>query len=581
MMQDANSNEDVQQTSRTSSRSRSPSSSPDSSPRQRYQGEGQQIQMQMQQCSNALPLQLQQMENAMPMQMQQLPPPPVSFGRPKGYGKGVSKGKGKGTHSFRDDDDIEATRVTTVEPQPEEEVLSSGPLSISTRLEYTSLKKDEMHNVFGLVSLQAAEAAQLESDAAEIDQRTPVDVVCVLDVSSSMSGRKIQLLKDAVAFVIGEMQPSDRLSIVSFNHLGQRLSPLKKMTQEGKDVSQQTAMRLIASGGTSIASVLDCGIAVMEQRRQRNPVGAVFLLTDGQDSTSRDQIQQLVGRARAAHCSVYAFGFGEDHDTAILNAIAESAQTPFTYVERLDTIRNVFAGAVNGLMSVAAQGIELRIMPEIGCTLAAIHTPFTHTSNDDGSAVVLIPDAFEGERRDIVIELRVPAASVEGSVALLSTSAKYLAVREQATIQTPQTYLHAQRTSTAEPEGEPDAEVVEQRQRVEVTTALESAIAQGEQGHFDKAQEVLAKSADVLRQSRAQTNVSRALLAEVQDAQDRLKDERAWRHGGQAEVTNAMCMHKQQRCTTTDESVSAFQKCSKSLYANSRQKAAISRSSMY
>jgi hypothetical protein len=317
----------------------------------------------------------------------------------------------------------------------------------------------------------------------------------------------------------------------------------------------------------------------MEQRRQRNPVSSVFLLTDGQDSTSRDQIQQLIGRARVSHSSVYAFGFGADHDTNILNAIAESAQTPFTYVERLDTIRNVFAGAVNGLMSVAAQGIDLRIVPEAGCTLTAIHTPFTQTSSDDGSAVVHIPDAFEGERRDVVIELRVPAASVEGSVSLLRASAKYLAVREQATVQTPDTHLYAERSS--EPEGEPDAEVVQQRQRIEVTTALESAIAEGEKGDFDKAQEVLTKSADVLRKSRAQTDVSRALLAEVEDAQDRLRDESSWRQGGQAEVTNAMCMHKQQRCTTTDESASAYMKCSKSLYTNSRQKSAIARSSAY
>merc|ERR1719335_1127582 len=224
------------------------------------------------------------------------------------------------------------------------------------------------------------------------------------------------------------------------------------MTSEGKDSSQQALMQLFASGGTSIASGLDCGIAVIEQRRQRNPVGAIFLLTDGRDGTSKEQIQQLVNRSRAAHCSLYAFGFGEDHDTTVLNAIAESAQTPFTYVERLDTIRNVFAGAVNGLMSVAAQGIELRIMPEVGCTLSAIHTPFTHTSNDDGSSVVLIPDAFEGERRDIVIELRVPAASVEGSVALLQASARYHAVREQAVVQTPAAHLYA--TRTAEPEGE-------------------------------------------------------------------------------------------------------------------------------
>merc|ERR1712224_383591 len=167
--------------------------------------------------------------------------------------------------------------------------------------------------------------------------------------------------------------------------------------------------------------------------------------------------------------------------------------TPFTYVERLDTIRNVFAGAVNGLMSVAAQRIELRIMPESGCTLTAIHTPFTYTRDgaENSAAIVQIPDAFEGERRDIVIELRVPAASVDGSVALLQASARYYAVREQTTVQTPDLHLYAERT--LEPEGEPDAEVVEQRQRIEVTNALENSLMQCEQGHFDKAKEVLSE----------------------------------------------------------------------------------------
>jgi Mg-chelatase subunit ChlD len=489
-----------------------------------------------------------------------------------------------GKYGFQDDDSIPHQLSAQPEPsQPEDELLSCGPLSISTRLEYTSLRKDEMHNVFGLVSLQAAEAAveleQIPEEQAKQEERTPVDIVCVLDRSGSMSGAKIQLVKDAVAFVITEMQPNDRLSLVSFHHGAERHTPLKKMTAEGKDTSQQAMAQIYASGGTSIANGLDCGIAIMEQRRQRNPVGAVFLLTDGQDSTSREQIQQLVNRARSVHCSVYAFGFGEDHNTTTLNAIAESAQTPFTYVERLDTIRNVFAGAVNGLMSVAAQGIELRIMPENGCKLTAIHTPFTYTrqEGEDSAATVKIPDAFEGERRDVVIELRVPAASVDGSVALLQASARYYAVRERAAVQTQLVQLRAERT--AEPEGEPDAEVVEQRQRIEVTNALENSIAQCEQGHFDKAQEVLSQRAESLRRNSAQTPVSLALLAEVEDAQDRLKDEQAWKNGGHAEVSNAMWMHRQQRCTNTDESMSfRCEKSSKALYTNSRQRASIKRS---
>jgi len=89
----------------------------------------------------------------------------------------------------------------------------------------------------------------------------------------------------------------------------------------------------------------------------------------------------------------------------VLSAISESAQTPFTFVEKLDTIKEAFAGAVSGLMSVVAQGIELRIVPEGGCVLAALHTHFTcrREAGQDGPATVLIPDAFTGERRDIVV----------------------------------------------------------------------------------------------------------------------------------------------------------------------------------
>jgi len=143
-----------------------------------------------------------------------------------------------------------------------------------------------MHNVFGLVSLQAAETVGLEDSAAELDERMPVDVVCVLDVSSSMSGQKVQLVKDAVAFVISEMQPNDRLSIVSFNHSAQRHTPLKKMTSEGKDSSQQALMQLFASGGTSIASGLDCGIAVMHPCEIVEAVIKAFLFAISDKGTS-------------------------------------------------------------------------------------------------------------------------------------------------------------------------------------------------------------------------------------------------------------------------------------------------------
>lgn len=482
-------------------------------------------------------------------------------------------------YSFADDTPLD---MVYVPPQPEEETLAVGPLTLSTRLEYTSLKKDEAYNVFALVSLQAAEAHVADdcaSPAPNASDRAQVDITCVLDVSGSMNGEKIQLVKDAVMFIIDEMLPGDRLSIVSFNHDAARQTALTRMDMSGKDAARQSILRLTASGGTSIRAGLDCGTQVMEQRRQRNGVGAIFLLTDGQDSTSPSDVQELVSRARAAHCGVYAFGFGQDHDTSTLSAIAEAALTPFTYVEDPSSIKHAFAGAVAGIMSVAAQSIELHIAPDAGCTLASLHTHFTNRrEGESGAAVVSIPDAFAGERRDVVVELYVPAASADsatGFAPLLRTSARYRAVREQALVQMPEVCLHAERTE--EPEGEPDEEVTTQRHRIEVTNALEQAIAQGEQGQFEEAQGMLDTTFEKVRSSPAQNEVSKALLSELSDARCRLSSAAEWGKGGHAELTDAMMMHRHQRCTNMTPSKSSPEKSSKQLYLRTSQRSSISR----
>merc|ERR1712167_390411 len=100
-----------------------------------------------------------------------------------------------------------------------------------------------------------------------------------------MQGEKLDLVKQAVRFIIDEMTPADRLSLVTFNSDAERKLPLNKMDGAGKDGATQAMMRLTAGGGTQILGGLECGVAVMEQRRQRNPVGAILLLTDGRNNS--------------------------------------------------------------------------------------------------------------------------------------------------------------------------------------------------------------------------------------------------------------------------------------------------------
>merc|ERR1712187_916812 len=58
-----------------------------------------------------------------------------------------------------------------------------------------------------------------------------------------------------------------------------------------------------------------------------------------------------------------------------------------------------------------------------------------------------------------------------------------------------------------------------------------------------------------------------AVLGELNDAHGRLKSASDWNDGGLAEVTDAMWMHRNQRCTTMVNSKSnRVEKCSKQLY---------------
>lgn len=452
------------------------------------------------------------------------------------------------------------------QPEPDPLSDSEGPLSLAARVEYSALPRGQTQDVFGLVTVQASAV----SPAGGIE-RQPTDVVCVLDVSTSMlQDNKIGHVRSAMKFIIENSDPKDRLSIVTFNNSASRALRLRSMTSTGKDDANIMAMRLAANGGTSIAAGLDMGLRVLEQRRQRNKVSAILLLTDGQDSSTRQRLPGLIARARQEGCALYAFGFGSDHDASLLSEFAEQAQTPFTYVEDTENLQEIFAGAVGGLTSVVAQGVALTLTCHV--PLKALHTPFEVQRDPDGKrAVVRIPDIFAGERRDFVVELEVPAGESYGQELLLESFLRYSDLLRGANVQTPTVSMHTARVDEPEPDLEPDEEVSAQRERVEVMQALQAASSYGDGGNFEQARSVLSSAEERMSRKKTKTPMSTALGAELADAKSRMASRSAWESGGRAEVKDAMQMHKVQRCTNVSHSSKSRAKCSKAMYSSPAQ----------
>merc|ERR1712070_664360 len=375
-----------------------------------------------------------------------------------------------------------------------------------------------------------------------------------------------------------QADPKDRLSIVAFNSNADRVLRLRKMDAEGKDSASVATLQLNAGGGTSIAAGLSIGLQVMEQRRQRNKVSSILLLTDGQDGSTRQQLPGLIARAQQASCSVYAFGFGRDHDAALLSDLAEQTQTPFTYVEDTDNIREAFAGAVGGLTSIVAQRVQLTISSHV--PLKNVHTPFALQRISDTSATVTIPDIFAGERRDVLVEVQVPAGNdTSGQTILLDAHVCYTDLKTGCVVQTTPVTMEASRVDEPQPEAEPDEEVSAQRDRVEVTQALQQATAQSDIGNFTEAQRVLDVTDQRMKCKKVKTKMAEAMCSEIADAKNRTQSRAAWESGGRAEVRDAMQMHTMQRSTNMMVSSSAsVMRCSKAMYCNARQESYMKRS---
>merc|ERR1711972_417275 len=138
------------------------------------------------------------------------------------YSRGYSRGSiaiegDTNAAGFNDDDpvDIMGTSMPVASLEPEPDTSVEGSLSLSTRIEYSAMPSGRTQDVFGLVTVQAGACPQPSGENSE--ERQPMDIIGVLDVSGSMRGDKIRQVQDATRFIIEQADAKDRVGLVAFN----------------------------------------------------------------------------------------------------------------------------------------------------------------------------------------------------------------------------------------------------------------------------------------------------------------------------------------------------------------------------
>ncbi|KAJ0236000.1 Uncharacterized protein HA466_0260140 [Hirschfeldia incana] len=415
-----------------------------------------------------------------------------------------------------------------------------------------------------LVHLKAEGGVSVSDDDRQASTRAPLDLITVLDVSGSMEGTKLQLLKNAVSFVIDNLSERDRLSVIAFSSNARRLFPLRLMTENGKREAIHSVNSLVAGGGTNIAEGLKIGARVIADRRWKNPVSGMMLLSDGQDNftLSRSHSHSQV-RLRADYESllpssripIHTFGFGVDHDAELMHTISQVSSGTFSFIEAESVIRDAFAQCIGGLLSVVVldQVVEIECIHEEGLKIASVKAGSyrNRRSSDGRTAKIDVGDMYAEEERDFLVILELPRCEDE-SMALVKIRCVYKDAVSREIVRVESEELRIGRPEELTGEEVVSIEVDRQLNRFLVSEAMSEARVLADGGDLEGAVGVLRNRERVLAETqsaRGGDGLVQSLSSELSALQERMSSRRMYERSGRAYAFSSMSSHSAQRAT--------------------------------
>ena len=145
-------------------------------------------------------------------------------------------------------------------------------------------------------------------------------VVLIIDKSSSMEGRKIELARLAAIGVVENLRPIDTVGVLIFDNSFQWAVPVRKA--DDRSAIKKLISGITPDGGTQIAP------ALTEAYQKILPQTAVYkhivLLTDG--ISEEGDSMALTREALANHVTISTVGLGQDVNRAFLEKVATSAE---------------------------------------------------------------------------------------------------------------------------------------------------------------------------------------------------------------------------------------------------------------
>ena len=450
------------------------------------------------------------------------------------------------------------------------------------------------------VDLNLTAPTYVEEDNA----RTQVDLVAVIDRSGSMSGDKIDLVKETLQFVLTQLTAKDRLCLIIYDDEVESLFELTYVTEENRSFLESKINSITTRGSTNLCGGLLKGMrAVTSRTGIQAYVASVLLLTDGLANAGISSTEGILRAMRFCkkqrrrrkkkvkkrrkiiwsiygtllpkkqkkkrkkkkkkkenivetvtpvfQGTVYTFGYGSDHNASMLKDISQAGNGVYFFIDTNEKIPESFADCLGGLLSTVGQNISLKIELSNGATISEFIAKKTPTYNaNKSSAEVALGDLQSEEQRDVLMEIQLPICpdlGTDGGILnYASVTLSYFNVIT-AVMETVTADLPVSRTDTGKPKIS-NPLIDKQKNRILTMKALEEAKKKADEGKYEEGRQLLMECKNVISNSITRDELMvKGMLDDLDDMYDGMVDAVKYKKYGKSRAINALQAHTQQR----------------------------------
>ena len=203
-------------------------------------------------------------------------------------------------------------------------------------------------------------------------------VALVLDRSGSMMGEKMVQAREALKFVLNNLNEQDQFNILDYSTLVSSYAPgMVEVSSETVSAAVAYVGKLEAGGGTNIHASL---VSALDQLSDDGYVNMVLFITDGLATvgvSANGEILSDVAQKNGIGARIFAFGVGYDVNTHLLDRLGLENHGTSAYVKPGEDIEEevsafyaqvshpVLSGLTLDFGGVAAQDFYPSVLPDL------------------------------------------------------------------------------------------------------------------------------------------------------------------------------------------------------------------------